>query len=87
LLSNLKNDFNIAHIHANNFEGITNLGLPQVLEMTFVNKRYEHRRELRVRLPLENLDSPCAKNREDFQIIFNKISINYDETYTGLLQV
>jgi hypothetical protein len=70
LLSNLKNDFNIAHIHANNFEGITNLGLPQVLEMTFVNKRYEHRGELRVRLPLENLDFPCAKNREDFHIIF-----------------
>jgi len=70
LLSKLGNDFNIAHIHANNFGGITNLGLPQVLEMTFVNKRYEHRGELRVRLPLEKLDSPCAKNREDFQIIF-----------------
>lgn len=60
----------IAHMHCNNFDSIGLDGFPKTIELTFVNKRFATTNELRSALPLPGLDSPTAKNREDFAIRF-----------------
>jgi hypothetical protein len=62
--------FEIVHIHGNNWAGVAADGLPDVLELTFVNKEYcpvfAPRREA---LPLE-IDQPNHPDRPDLSIIF-----------------
>lgn len=60
----------IAHMHCNNFDSIGLDGFPKTIELTFVNMRFATTNELRTALPLPDLDSPTARNREDFAIRF-----------------
>lgn len=68
--------FEIVHIHGNNWSGVSVDGLPDVLELTFVNKTYcpvfAPRREA---LPLE-IDQPNHPDRPDFSIKFHPESTN-----------
>jgi hypothetical protein len=62
--------FEIVHIHGNNWAGVSVDGLPDCLELTFVNKEYcpvsAPRREA---LPLE-IDQPNHRGRPDLSIMF-----------------
>jgi hypothetical protein len=62
--------FEIVHIHGNNWSGVSVDGLPDALEVTFVNKEYcpvfAPRREA---LPLE-IDQPNHRGRPDMSIMF-----------------
>jgi hypothetical protein len=62
--------FEIVHIHGNNWAGVSVDGLPDCLELTFVNKEYcpvsAPRREA---LPLE-IDQPNHRDRPDIPIMF-----------------
>ena len=60
----------IAHLHCNNFDSIGLNGFPKTIELTFVNANYANTKELVTALPLPGLDSPTAKNREDYVIKF-----------------
>ena len=63
--------FEIVHIHGNNWAGVSVDGLPDCLELTFVNKEYcpvsAPRREA---LPLE-IDQPNHRDRPDISIMFH----------------
>ena len=62
--------FEIVHIHGNNWSGVSADGLPDVLEVTFVNKEYcPVSAPRRVSLPLE-IDQPNHRGRPDFSIMF-----------------
>lgn len=62
--------FNIVHLHGNNFAGIAPDGLPVVLEITFLNKRFTTTENFRSTLPLVGLDFPNDPTKPDFIIHF-----------------
>ena len=70
ILGELSKFFVIAHLHCNNFDSIGLDGFPKTIELTFVNNRFATNNGLVGRLPLHELDTPTAKNREDFVIRF-----------------
>jgi hypothetical protein len=62
--------FEIAHLHGNNWSGVSADGLPDVLEVTFVSKKYcPAVAPRRVSLPIE-IDQPNHRGRPDFPIMF-----------------
>jgi hypothetical protein len=69
----LKRNFYIAHIHANNCGGIIRgTALPNVLEITFINKKLlpflpsKSSKEY----PIKNLDFPCHPEVPDIPLYF-----------------
>jgi hypothetical protein len=67
----LTEDFLLAHLHANNFEGLGTNGFPRVFEITLLKRKVEfHQEGHRSQLPVVGLDAPNAKNRPDFVINF-----------------
>jgi FkbM family methyltransferase len=60
--------FNIIHIHGNNYGGIARDGLPEVLEITFLNKRFPTETFCRDKLPLTGLDFPNNPSMLDYTI-------------------
>ena len=70
-LMSLDKGFVIAHLHANNFEGLGKNGFPRVFELTLLKKANAKTTDnYRQRLPIADLDAPNAKNRADFFIDF-----------------
>lgn len=65
------------HLHANNFGGLGNSGLPKVLELSFSRSK-EIRSKVR-KLPIDSLDSPNSPVREDFEITFKGISNKHNK--------
>jgi hypothetical protein len=67
-----KKSFNLDHIHADNYSGITRTGIPNIIEISlsplFLTDTYERVH----RLPLPNLDSPCSRTRSDYEISFER---------------
>lgn len=64
--------FEIGHVHGNNYGGVASDCLPDVLEVTFVNRRYICKTDYlrRKNLPLTGLDQPNDPAKEDIKIIF-----------------
>ncbi len=60
LVSRIKNDFYIVHIHGNNLGGLTSFNFPIAPEISFLNKRFfgEVPPPSRAKYPLAGLDSP-----------------------------
>ena len=63
--------FAVAHLHGNNNCGRGADGLPDALELTFVNKRFGVPAGRRDRLPIPNLDSPCAPGLPEMDLQFS----------------
>ncbi|MCE9657605.1 MAG: FkbM family methyltransferase [Burkholderiales bacterium] len=62
--------FNVAHVHGNNYCGRAEDGLPDALEVTFVNRRFGAGSEKRANLPLQGLDSPCNPAIPELELAF-----------------
>jgi len=62
----------LIHIHGNNFDKVIN-GVPNVLEMTFVNKLNYKKNKSKKNLtyPIKNLDFPNHKSKKDINLYFN----------------
>lgn len=67
---NILDYFNIVHVHGNNFGGIAADGLPDALEITFVNKRFPTTGTFRNHLPVAGLDFPNDPSRPDIVLHF-----------------
>lgn len=63
--------FEIVHIHANNAGGGGGDGLPEILEITFLNRKSVTGRRRRGRLPLAGLDFPNDPTKPELQLIFS----------------
>lgn len=70
-ISKLKKVYSIAHIHGNNYDFVAADGLPEVLEITFVNSPKHISSEKRKSFPLDNLDYPNNTEKEDFKFSFS----------------
>jgi len=65
--------FDIVHVHGNNWAGVAEDGLAEVLEVTFLNRAYRPSTVLRREvLPLE-IDQPNHPERPDLPILFHPV--------------
>lgn len=62
--------FNIIHIHGNNIAGVAVDGLPDCVEITFLNKRFPTTGWLRDALPIAELDRPNDPGKPDLPLRF-----------------
>lgn len=62
--------FSIVHLHGNNIAGVGRDGLPECLEITFLNKRFPVSDRRRNRLPVPGLDRANDPGRPDLVIRF-----------------
>lgn len=71
-INELRESFNIVHVHVNNFGGIDRKGTPFVIEVTFENKNLVAGldRESEREYPIRNLDSPNDKDGADYELEF-----------------
>lgn len=69
IIMNLKENFNIIHIHGNNYTSFCNDGMPITLEMTLRNKKiYPIKKKNYIRkFPVKNLDYPNFKSQKDLK--------------------
>lgn len=65
-VATLSRTHSIVHVHANNYSDLASNGLPEVLEITFIDKDLLDSTGHVSELPLENLDWPNSRNRRDF---------------------
>jgi hypothetical protein len=72
-IDKLKEYFDIVHIHVNNYGKINADKIPDVIEVTFENKKiFSGKSRLSdFQYPILNLDSPNNKRIADYKIIFN----------------
>ena len=70
-ITNLKN-YNLIHIHGNNYSSISKQGDPSVLEMTFSHKKYlnNSKQSNNRNYPINGLDYPNAKRAKDINLSF-----------------
>jgi len=68
-LEKLKQTHYLIHVHGNNHSGSTN-GIPDVVELTYVNKKYfESEPKLNTTpLPIHGLDFPCQMHNQDYDL-------------------
>lgn len=71
-INDLKECFNIVHVHVNNHGGIDDKGTPHVIEVTFENKNLfpGPDTESGLEYPIKNLDSPNNKDKADYKLEF-----------------
>ena len=69
VLKELKKNFDIIHIHGNNYTSFCNDGLPITLEMTLRNKKIYPlpQKNLVKKFPIKKLDYPNFKDKKDLQ--------------------
>jgi hypothetical protein len=67
----LQRYYTLVHIHANNCGPISNDGLPEVLELTFVRKDFCSHSNRRSKLPIEGLDEPNDPDKVDYALTFS----------------
>jgi hypothetical protein len=70
IVKKLEQTHSLAHLHINNFSPPVNIGVPDFIEITFVQKKYQKTDTMRNELPLINLDKKTMPNLDDFSIIF-----------------
>ena len=71
-IKQLLNNFDIVHIHANNYFTLTNKeNFFEVLEVTFVNKKInKYKKDFRYNFPIEDLDFECFPDRKKIEFSF-----------------
>ncbi len=70
-IGSLNDDFVLAHLHANNFGALGVNGFPNVFELTLLRTSNALTMGMkRKQLPVQEFDTPNAKNRPDFIINF-----------------
>lgn len=62
--------YQIVHVHGNNGGGAAADGLPDILEITFLSRRFNVPPVYRDELPLKGLDAPNLLHRPDFHLRF-----------------
>jgi len=70
LVKKISGDFFLVHFHANNNEPMASDGLPEVVELTFLNRRYALPPTQRLELPLEGIDFPNNPDKPDYRLSF-----------------
>ncbi len=71
LQTRLLKDYHLVHVHANNINKVTtDLGIPRVLEMSYLRRGIIQPVGLRSHLPLPALDFPNDRGREDYEFTF-----------------
>jgi hypothetical protein len=75
LISLLKNDFHIMHVHGNNNDlTINGTDLPTVIEITFFNKRLVQENDVHLstkKYPIKGLDYPNTRNKKEIPLYFS----------------
>jgi len=66
----LRDQFAIIHVHGNNIAGVAADGLPDALEVTFLNRRFAPSERQRDRLPVPGLDLPNDPLRPELVLRF-----------------
>ena len=66
----LRRNFEIVHVHANNFSQACRDGLPEALEITLARKDLVKGTRRRRELPLPELDRPNDPGRQDYRLTF-----------------
>ena len=70
-MNHLKEKFNIIHLHGNNHADKLANGLPKIIEITLLNKKYLIDNSLHVNhFPIKDLDFPNNPNKEDLNFSF-----------------
>tara|TARA_Y100001970_G_scaffold74701_1_gene94662 strand:- start:63 stop:860 length:798 start_codon:yes stop_codon:yes gene_type:complete len=71
-INKINNYFQIIHIHGNNHYSKNIDGLPIILEITFLKKKYikEEKTEYIKEFPIDGLDYPCNSYKEDLTFYF-----------------
>lgn len=66
----LKKNYILSHTHANNYDGLSNDGIPKTVEITFGNRDYFKSDKQILELPIYGLDLPSTPNRSDIYLKF-----------------
>ena len=71
-IKKIKDHFQIIHIHGNNHFSKNVSGLPIILEITFLNKKYINEKKVEYinKFPIKGLDYPCNPYKEDLIFSF-----------------
>jgi hypothetical protein len=70
-ISRLKEFFDLVHTHGNNFDFVADNGIPNVVELTFVNRNvFKGEYEKIEKLPLSKIDFPCNPGKADIDLNF-----------------
>jgi len=73
-IARIQKDFHIVHVHANNMAGLSPSGLPNELEITFLNRRLFDREPppSTFRYPVEGLDAKNDPILPDLKLHFGE---------------
>jgi hypothetical protein len=69
-IEQLSAQYQIVHVHGNNGGGAAADGLPDILEISFLSRRFNFPPVYRDELPLKGLDAPNLPHRPDFHLRF-----------------
>ena len=70
-ISMLKEFFHLVHTHGNNFDLVADNGIPNVVELTFMNRNVlKGEYEKIEKLPLPKIDYPCNPGKVDIGLVF-----------------
>ena len=74
LIKDINKKFYIIHIHGNNVTGVNEMGLPNTLEISFLNYDLFFKENIKTKskFPIKNLDFPNHKYIEDIEINFTE---------------
>ena len=74
LIKEINKKFYIIHIHGNNVTGVNEMGLPNTLEISFLNYNLYFKKNIKTKskFPIKNLDFPNHKYIEDIEINFTE---------------
>ena len=74
LIKEINKKFYIIHIHGNNVTGVNEIGLPNTLEISFLNCDLFFNKNIKTKskFPIKNLDFPNHKYIEDIEINFTE---------------
>tara|TARA_B100000029_G_scaffold516568_1_gene631216 strand:- start:3777 stop:4574 length:798 start_codon:yes stop_codon:yes gene_type:complete len=71
-INSLQKFFNIIHLHGNNHCGVGRSGIPEAIEITFLNKIHDLPQNMgKANYPLKDLDFPNNPNTKDIFFGFN----------------
>lgn len=70
-IQDLQKHFTIIHVHPNNCGSVAVDGLPECLEISFVRSDQLLPSEKRDNLPLWDLDIPCSRRKDEYQLRFD----------------
>lgn len=70
-IKKIQEKFELIHLHGNNVGPIAEDGIPDALEISFVNKSIWTSTEYRLKLPIDGLDSPNDPLKADYPMTFS----------------